>query len=44
MAVSKIASKGNWVVFDDHGSFIEEKTTGERIWMKQVEGMYHIKL
>ena len=30
MSVSKIASRNNRVVFDDDGSFIEDKTTGER--------------
>ena len=44
MSVSKIASKGNRVVFDDDGSFIEDKTTGERTWMTQVGGMYSLKM
>ena len=44
MSVSKIAAKGNRVVFDDDGSYIEDKATGERTWMKQVGGMYHIKM
>ena len=30
MSVSKIASKGNRVIFDDDGSYIEDKETGER--------------
>ena len=44
MRVSKIASKGNRVLFDDAGSFIEDKTMGERTWMQHVGGMYHIKM
>ena len=44
MSVSKIASKGNRVVFDDAGSYIEDKTTGERTWMTQVGGMYSLKM
>ena len=44
MSVSKIAAKGNRVVFDDDGSYIEDKATGERTWMRQVGGMYHIKM
>ena len=44
MSVSKIASKGNRVVFDDDGSFIEDKTTGERTWLTQVGGMYSLKM
>ena len=44
MSVSKIAKAGNRVVFDDEGSYIEDKTTGERLWMTEVGGMYSIKL
>ena len=44
MSVSKIASKGNRVVFDDEGSYIEDKTTGETTWMQQLGGVYHIKM
>ena len=44
MSVSKITSKCNRVVFDDAGSYIEDKKTGEVTWMHQVGGMYHIKI
>ena len=44
MSVSKIASKGNRVVFDDDGSFIEDKETGGNNWMTQVGGMYSLKM
>ena len=44
MSVSKIASKGNRVVCDDDGSYIEDKATGEITWMQQVGGMCHIKM
>ena len=44
MSVSKIASKGKRVVFDDEGSYIEDKETGERTWMKQVGGMCSLKM
>ena len=44
MCVSKIASRGNRVVFDDDGSYIEDKATGERTWMTQVGGMYSLKM
>ena len=33
MRVSEIASKGDRVVFDDDGNFIEDTTTGEGTWM-----------
>ena len=44
MSVSKIAKAGNRVVFDDDGSYIEDKHTGERIWMEQIGGMYSVKM
>ena len=44
MSVSKIAKAGNRVVFDEDGSYIEDKTTGDRLWMTQVGGMYSVKL
>ena len=44
MSVSKIASRGNRVVFDDDGSYIEDKATGERTWMTQIGGMYSLKM
>ena len=44
MSVSKIASKGNRVFFDDDGSYIEEKATGMRTHMTQVGGMYSLKM
>ena len=39
-SVSKICSNGNRVVFDDDGSYIENKQSGEILWMKQVGGLY----
>ena len=39
MSVSKIARGGNRVVFNDDGSYIEDKETGEWIWMTQVGRM-----
>ena len=44
MSASKIASKGNRVVFDDDGSYIERKTSGEKSWLKQSGGMYYLKM
>ena len=44
MSVSKVAARGNRVVFDDDGSYIEDKTSVERTWMHQVQGMYMIKM
>ena len=32
------------MVFDDDGSYIEDKSTGERIWMEQIGGKYPVKI
>ena len=44
MSVSKIAGKGNRVVFDDEGSFIENKADGEKTWFRQSGGMCYLKM
>ena len=44
LSVSKIASKGNRVVFEDDGGYIESKTSGERSWLTQSGGMYYLKM
>lgn len=44
MSVSKIARGGNRVIFDEDGSYIEDKGNGEQIWMTQEGGMYYLKL
>ena len=44
MSVSKVAAQGNRVVFDDEGSYIEDKVSGERTCMQQVGGMYMLKM
>ena len=38
-----MAALGSSVIFDDDGSYIEDKSTGERTWMENVGGMYMIK-
>ena len=44
MSVSKITAQGNRVIFDDDGSYIEDKVSGEKTWMHQVQGMYMLKM
>ena len=39
-SVSKICSNGNRVVFDDEGSYIQNKVTGEKLWLEQKDGVY----
>ena len=35
---------GHRVVFDDDGSYIEDKATGDKSWLYEVNGMYMLKL
>jgi hypothetical protein len=44
LSVSKATAAGNRVVFDSHGSYIENKTSGERTWLAERNGMYTLKL
>ena len=44
LSVKKVVAAGNRVVFDEDGSFIEDKTTGEKMWMKEEAGMYMLKM
>ena len=44
MSVSKITKQGNRIVFDDDGSYIDDKSSGERTWMHKVDGMYMLKM
>ena len=39
-SVSKIVANGNKVVFDESGSFIENKRSRERLWMREENGVY----
>ena len=39
-SVSKICSNGNTVVFDDEGSYILNKATGEQTALRQENGVY----
>jgi len=44
MSVKKVMKAGNRVVFDDDGSYVEDKATGEKIWAKDDGGMFMVKL
>ena len=39
-SVSKIVANGNKIVFDESGSFIENKRSRERLWMREENGVY----
>ena len=44
LGVNGMTKNGHRVVFDDGGSYIEDKASGERSWMHEVNGMYMLKL
>ena len=39
-SVSKMCANGNAVIFDDDGSYILNKATGEVTWLRQENGVY----
>ena len=44
LSVKKMTRAGNRVVFDEECSYVEDKITGERMWMKDEGGMYMLKM
>ena len=44
LSVKRVVKAGNRVVFDEDGSYIEDKQTGEKMWMEENNGMYILKL
>jgi hypothetical protein len=42
--VSKAVKAGNVVVFDEDGSYIENKLTGQKTWLTEEGGMYALKM
>ena len=44
LSVKGITKAGNRVVFDDEESYIQDKKTGEKIWLRDEGGMYMLKL
>ena len=44
LSVRKVVSAGNRVVFDEDGSYIENKVDGTRMWMGEKNGMYTLKM
>ena len=44
LSVKKVVGAGNRVVFDDEGSYIEDKSNGEKMWLREDNGMYMLKM
>ena len=44
LSVSKLVASGNRVIFDERGSYVEDISTGDRLWLTEQNGMYSLKL
>ena len=44
LSVSKVTKAGSRVIFDSDGSYIEDKTSGERMYLAERNGMFMLKL
>ena len=44
LSVSKVARGGSRVVFDSDGSYIEDKASGERMYLIERNGMYMLRM
>ena len=44
LSVHKVISAGNKVVFDEDGSYIEDKVTQEKMWIREDRGMYMLRM
>ena len=44
ISASKLAASGNRVILDDDGSYVENKSSGQKTWLEKRDGMYIMKL
>jgi len=44
LSVTKMVAAGNKVVFDNEGSYVENKMSGDRTWLREKNGMFIMKL
>ena len=44
LSVRRIVENGHKVVFDQSGSYIEDKSSGEKMWLREEGGMYMLKM
>ncbi|MDA8584227.1 hypothetical protein N9L68_08320 [bacterium] len=44
LSVRRVTQAGNRVVFEEDGGYIEDKVSGERMWLREKDGMYLLKL
>ena len=44
LSVKKVTKAGHRVVLEEDGGYIEDKVTKEKMWLRQENGMYLLKL
>ena len=44
LSVHKLVRAGNRVVFEGEGSYIEDQTTKEKMWLREQGGVYMLKM
>ena len=44
LSVKRVVQAGNKVVFDADGSYIEDKSTEEKMWLRKENGMYMLRM
>ena len=44
LSVSQVVKKGHRVVFEEEGSYIQDRSTGQVMWLKEDNGMYLLRL
>ena len=44
LSVSRVVQHEHRAVFDSDGSYLEDKATGEKLWLQEKGGMYVLKL
>ena len=44
LSVRRVTQAGNRVVFEENSGYIEDVQTGEKMWLKEKDGMYILKL
>ena len=44
LSVKRMTDAGNRVAFDSDGSYVEDKKTQDRMWLKEEGGMYVLKV
>ena len=44
LSARRIVENGHKVVFDKSGSYIADKSSGEKMWLREEGGMYMLKM